>query len=271
MNMLEAALAYPAAGLAIFPCHWPIFTGGCVQCSCGDPVCGPHIGKHPRTREGHKDATDNPDRIAAYWSRCPDANIGLATGARNGITVLDVDPRNGGDRSLERLEEQYGPLPLTRRARSGSGGWHIYFQYLPDVRNSASEIGAGLDIKGDGGLVIAPPSLHFSGGRYEWLNDAPPAEAPAWLTAKLRTPESRGAAPPERWRALFAEGATKGQRDTTLIRMTGYLLRRRLDPLLVLDIMQMWNRERFRPPLTETEVTRDVASICHAELRKRGD
>jgi hypothetical protein len=98
----------------------------------------------------------------------------------------------------------------------------------------------------------------------------PPAEAPAWLAERLAEERRGGAAPPERWRALFAEGAVEGQRNDAITRLAGHLLARRLDPLLVLDIMQVWNLARFQPPLGEGEVVRAVNSICGSEVKKRG-
>jgi hypothetical protein len=267
----DAAQEYAELGWHVFPCHWPIFaSNGGVRCSCGKAACiaARQIGKHPRTPNGHLDATTDRDRIDRYWSRWPLANIGVPTGAANGITVLDIDPRNGGDHSLIVLEQQHEPLPPTARNRTGSGGEHILFAHIPGVRNSASKLGAGIDVRGDGGYVVMPPSLHKSGNRYEITCGLPIAAAPDWLVKKLVSGQHRGPAPPEYWRELFEAGAPLGTRDTTLIKMTGYLLRRGLDPLLVLDIVQMWNRERFQPPLSEEQVARDVRSICRSELRK---
>jgi hypothetical protein len=183
--MLDAAVAMAEAGWSIFPCHWPIFNGGPAACSCKQgSACG-NIGKHPRTEHGFLDATRDAERVARYWRQCPEANIGVATGEKNNISVLDVDPRHGGMDSLLILVHQYGELPETLRSRTGSGGEHVIFEHVPGVRNSASKLGSSLDIRGDGGFIIAPPSLHLSGTRYTWLNDTSPAPAPDWLAAAL--------------------------------------------------------------------------------------
>ena len=163
--MLDAAVAMAEAGWSIFPCHWPIPNGSSVACSCREGISCEHIGKHPRTAHGHFDATADADRVARYWRQCPEANIGIATGGKNNITVLDVDPRHSGDASLAALVARHGELPETLRSRTGSGGEHIIFQHVPGVGNSAGKLGAGLDIRGDGGLIIAPPSLHETGAR----------------------------------------------------------------------------------------------------------
>jgi hypothetical protein len=100
----------------------------------------------------------------------PDANIGLATGrplpGGGYLAVLDIDPRNDGDSSVEELERKHGPLPDTTVVRSGGGGWHHYFCSSEPVRSR--KIMAGVDFKAVGGYVVAPPSLHASGGMYEW-------------------------------------------------------------------------------------------------------
>jgi hypothetical protein len=181
---LDAAVAMAEAGWSIFPCHWPIRKGGAVACSCSDGACG-NAGKHPRTRHGLLDATADAETVVSYWRRFPEANIGLATGEKNNITVLDVDPGHGGVDSLLILTTRHGELPETLRSRTGSGGEHIIFRHVTGVRNSTAKLGAGLDVRGEGGYIIAPPSLHPSGGRYQWLQNISPAPAPGWLVAEL--------------------------------------------------------------------------------------
>jgi hypothetical protein len=105
--------------------------------------------------------------------------------------VVDVDPRHDGHRSLRRLVVQHGPLPDVPTVVTGGGGWHLYFAHPGGmIRNDAGRrLGAGVDVRGDGGYVIAPPSLHASGGRYELCTDGAAApELPAWLSVRLEAP-----------------------------------------------------------------------------------
>jgi hypothetical protein len=269
IDMCGAALALAAAGVPIFPCHMPILGDGRVRCSCNKPNCE-HIGKHPAAHRGHLDATTDRDRITHWWRW--ERNIGIATGAVSGIDVIDVDPRHNGHRTLAELEARYGALPLTRRARSGGGGPHIYLRHTAGLRSNSGRLGSGIDVKSDGGYVIAPPSLHASGVRYEWTSVGPIAPAPTWLAERFA--ERRGGsavAPPERWRELYLAGAAEGQRNDAIARMTGYLLRRGLDPVMVFEIIKEWNRSRFQPPLDEDEVTRTVASICGTVMKRMGE
>lgn len=142
--------------------------------------------KEPATRHGVHDATSDPLAIDAMWSAEPTRNVAIATGAASGIIVLDVDGDHGAA-SLAELERVHGPLPLTPVVETGHGQ-HLYFA-APNgkqIRNSAGKLAAGLDVRGDGGYVVAPPSVHPSGHCYRWLDGqridqlAPPS-MPEWL------------------------------------------------------------------------------------------
>jgi hypothetical protein len=145
----------------------------------------PLDGKIPRTPHGFYDATTDPDIIAGWWKTWPGADVGIRTGA--GLIVLDVDPRHGGDESLAQLEDAHGWL-RTLTARTGGGGLHLYLVGELPARTGFLP---GLDLKAEGGYVVAPPSMHASGRPYEWVapEDLPtePQRAPAWL-AELLTP-----------------------------------------------------------------------------------
>lgn len=140
--------------------------------------------------------TKDPTEIQKLWGKYPDDPLGIPTGLVNGIFVLDVDTDGGsghkydGFAALRALEEKHGPLPPTLMAQSPTGSVHYYFRLAPGVRikNSASEIviegdtrALGIDVRGEGGMVIAPPSKHPRGGQYRWLNDLDVADAPGWL------------------------------------------------------------------------------------------
>ena len=152
-HLRSAALKYAAQGLSVFPCK--------------------PRGKTPLTKHGLKDATCDLDQIKAWWDRWPEANVAIATGAISGTIVLDVDPRHGGDDSLATLEASFGKLPETPTVLTGGGGLHIYFRHPGiEIPNSAGRVGPGIDVRGDGGYVIAPPSIHASGNEYLWKRPA---------------------------------------------------------------------------------------------------
>ena len=174
-----AALHYSALGWRVLPLHSPTLTGAC---SCGRTNC-PNPAKHPHTRHGARDATTDAPTITAWWTAWPNANIGLATGE---LIVIDVDGA-AGNASLRRLEHAHTPLPTTLEAAT-SRGRHLYFS-APASRlgNSAGRLGDGLDVRGHGGYVIAPPSLHADGRRYRWHNRHQPAGLPEWVAELLST------------------------------------------------------------------------------------
>lgn len=181
--MREKAFAYAAKGKAIFPIH-SVVDG---KCTCSKPECL-HAGKHPRTRNGLKDATTDHEQIKKWWNMWPDANIGMLTG--QGTLVVDIDLPDGIE-SLAKLEEQYGSLPPTLEVKTGSGGRHLFFSTDAEMRNTTQKLGKKIDSRCDGGYVILPPSLHESGNRYEWANKEPIAKAPDWLIEKLTRPSER--------------------------------------------------------------------------------
>lgn len=152
-------------------------------CGCGDPRCAMG-GKHPAIKWG-----DLPSGAQEVWK---DHGIGLATGVRSGVVVIDLDFKPvQGVNGLESLA-LLGFVPDTLTVATPSGGFHLYFRHPgATIKNSASAIGPGIDVRGDGGYVVLPDSEHDSGGRYEFLNwpadtERPPiAELPEWLLARL--------------------------------------------------------------------------------------
>jgi hypothetical protein len=124
--------------------------------------------KLPATQHGYKDASNDPAVIRAWWRRMPDANIGIATGKASGVIVLDVDAQHGGLETLARLEDENGRLPDAPTVRTGNGGLHIYFRDPGELRNSTGLVGPGIDVRGDGGYVVAAGSIHENGTVYRW-------------------------------------------------------------------------------------------------------
>jgi hypothetical protein len=192
VSLLGDALDYAARGWHVFPCHTSTATG----CSCRRKQCS-QVGKHPRTQHGLLEATTDETTIQRWWSMWPKANVAIRTGAVSGLVVLDEDTYKGGDTSRAELEQLYSPLPDTVQQLTGGGGVQFIFAHpgIP-VHNGVEMLGAGLDIRGDGGYVIAPPSLHASGKRYAWELSHHPDETsmapmPPWLLALCRDTSRR--------------------------------------------------------------------------------
>ena len=122
--------------------------------------------KHPRVKGGFKVATTDARQIETWWRKWPDANIGIATGSMSGIFVIDIDGANGLAtwQSLIAQHEKLRPNRTVKTAR----GWHLYFAMPATCAPIPCSTGNGLDVRGDGGYVVAPPSRHASGHLYQW-------------------------------------------------------------------------------------------------------
>jgi Bifunctional DNA primase/polymerase, N-terminal/Primase C terminal 1 (PriCT-1) len=270
------ALDHARRDLSVIPLFGAIKRATGYSCGCGSADCD-QPAKHPigrLVRNGLKNATTKEHVIRQWWSAMPHANIGIATGR---VVVLDVDPRHGGDDALRDHERQHGELPPTWRSLTGGGGEHIFFAASPTaIRNSSGKVGPGLDIRGVGGYVVAPGSLHVSGRRYVWSvdhhpDDVPLAPIPDWLVeVASEPPATRHNGPPPEWHRIVADGVAEGRRNDTLARLVGHLLRRFVDPHVALELVLCWNSTRCRPPLDEAEVARTVNSIAQRELVRRG-
>lgn len=221
--------------------------------------------KRPQIRwEALQDARPSAADVAEWFARWPRANIGIVTGEISNLIVLDVDPKHGGDAALERLERRFEPLPATVEAVTGGGGRHLYFAHPGGAVRNRTGLAQGIDLRGDGGYIVAPPSIHPSGRPYAWASgrapdEMPLAPLPRWLfvpAGGLRAGRSRAD-----WRKLVRDGVPEGQRNSTIASLTGHLLWHGIDPEVALELMLAWNRLRCRPPLDDPEAAQVVASI----------
>ncbi|MEV4706681.1 bifunctional DNA primase/polymerase [Actinoplanes sp. NPDC049316] len=178
--MLDAALAYARHGIPVLPVHHPGQDG---SCSCGRPDCD-RPGKHPRLRHGLTDASTDPRRIEMWWARWPDANIGLRTGIA--MDVADVDSATGWHGLRHLLG---GAIPAGPQVRTGGGGWHFWF--TPTGYGNRVHLLPGVDWRGAGGYVLAPPSRHANGTSYYWVvrPDESCAPAPEALCGLIAGPD----------------------------------------------------------------------------------
>ncbi len=205
-------------------------------------------------------ATSEENMLVGWWDIQPDANIGIACGKRSGIVVLDVDADHGGYESMAALIEQHGQFPETPVAKTGGGGEHIFFAHPGiEIRNSAGRIGPGLDIRGDGGYVVAAPSIHPNGIAYEWIVSPERvqfAPMPQWMIEALKdTPAS---ATPVSSNGLVANGS----RNNTLTQLAGVMRRKGMSEDAMFAALQIHNREKCSPPLTDGEVLVIARSIA---------
>jgi len=210
------------------------------------------------------------DELNGWFARWPDANVGVVTGAISGLVVVDVDPRHDGDAGLAELERRHGALPDTVEAVSGGGGRHLYFAHPGGTVHNRVGLAPGVDLRGDGGLIVAPPSLHPSGRHYRWRaghgpDRIDPAPLPPWF---LDTLAERSRRTPGYWRDLLSRGVVEGGRNDAVASLAGHLLWHGLDPDVATELLLCWNRVRCRPPLSDAEVVRTVDSISRLHQRR---
>lgn len=226
----------------------------------------PCKGKIPITPHGCKDASSDPAQIAAWWGNGQNHNIGIATG--NGLVVLDVDIDHErgkyGDETLADLERQYGKLPDTWTCLTGSGGLHYYFACDDPALTVAAGFAPGLDYRGTGGYVIAPPSIHLDTERaYEWEASSTPtsvalAPLPDWLHNLMLQGK------PKRAKSKETSGKiTEGQRNDELFRFAASLRAKGLTVEEITPAVMEVNKSRCTPPLSEDE----VVTICNSAGR----
>jgi hypothetical protein len=181
LDCARAAQVYAALGFPVVAMHAVRPGGGCT---CADPGCS-DSGKHPRLAAWPRLAATDPATVRSWWRRWPDANLALATGRR--FDVLDLDGTQGMEalRAASHIAPWEHPGPV---ARSGGGGWHLL--YAPTGLGNRVGLLPGVDWRGQGGLIVASPSRHASGGRYAWqrLLTAALPEVPDRLRRLLALP-----------------------------------------------------------------------------------
>ncbi len=286
--LYTAALDYVARGWPVFPCHSVREDG---NCSCRDERCS-HIGKHPVT-VGSTGATLDPNQITSWWTSYPWANPAIRTG--DGLLVVDIDnkPADGRDglASWARIVEEHGGCEETVTAITGSCGRHLFFRSRAHVRNyqNGERFGAGVDLRGHHGYVIAPPSRHKSGASYAWAPGRAPGEialveAPAWLIAlatQSEPPVTTRAASSSEPRApttrtplseTLPDQIPSGTRHGTFVRLAGVLRNRGLGEVEIGAVLAEVNARRCTPPHCADD-TRTIARYAarwdvgaHAQL-----
>lgn len=203
------------------------------------------------------------ERWFRHW---PQANVGIVTGAVSGLVVLDVDWSHGGRESLAALAQAYGPVPVTLEAITGGGGQHLYFAHPGGLVRNQVGVAPGIDRRGDGGYVVAPPSRHASGQRYVWARGRSPSEVrpaamPPWMRGTPPGADRQAGHRLEHWHRLVRDGVVEGERNNTIASLCGHLLWYGVDPEVAMELVLCWNAVRCRPPLCEEEVMRTVESI----------
>lgn len=270
--LLAAAITYSKRGWSVLPLHSVIDE----HCTCGKADCGSPA-KHPHTEHGLTDASTDPTQLAKWWATWPTANIGITTGQKTGIVVLDCDAKAGGPDRLREFMDLHGAID-TLSSITGGGGRHLVFQAPPvALRNSAGAIAQGIDTRAEGGYIVAPPSIHISGNKYEWDNRVRPQPIPAWLLALWPTlvPQTLSpngstapASDPNWVTDALACGASEGHRNHLATRLIGYFHSKNLPRDIILTLIQPF-AQRCHPPMELPELQRTINSVIRYQTHLR--
>lgn len=253
----------------IFPLHFIASNG---QCSCGRSDCKSK-GKHPLTANGFHSATVNINQIHDWWQNTPDANIGVATGRKSNLIVVDIDEAKGA--KLSDLYKIVDKEKIDTLAAKTGGGRHLYFSYPigTEIKNSASRLAYAIDIRGDGGYVVAPPSNHVSGNSYEWLDYEKILPFPDELIKFLNSQQTQILngngngliVPAPRELLKVPEIISEGSRNETLTRIAGSLRNIGLNQVEMEAAISQLNHRICNPPLDAREVMEITRSVSRYE------
>lgn len=268
LSISKQAIAFVRAGFSILPLHYPVELENGFICSCGNRDCR-WPAKHPVSRlvpDGFKNASCQEDVVAGWFRGHKPCNIGIITGQKSGLVVLDIHPRHGGNETLAKIEKEYGPIPSTCRFSTGGDGTHILFQH-PGRHVPTGKLGPGVDVQGDGGYVVAPPSRHIDGAHYSLSGSISKlAPLPEWIYTGPEPP--RGQRVDTVWQH-FTGCKRKAERNDAVTRLSSLLLRQGVEMQLCLELLLAYNAVHCKPPLIPEQVATIVSSLTR-ELAKRG-
>lgn len=281
MSKVNTLLYFAQTGFPILPLHYITPRN---ECSCGKLNCS-SAAKHPLTKHGLKDASTNKMVITEWYNRYPLANVGILTGKISNLIVLDVDPRHDGDQSLALMQQEFGPLPPTVKVKTGGNGFHFYFKYAnasANIPNRANFL-KGLDIRADGGYIVAPPSIHATKLEYTWdmsINTIAPI--PDWLEELIMNKQhsiqsnTKIILPTPQAQAHLVNQNTansqpfyyEGTRNNGLCSIGGLLRAKGATPLQIQTALEALNKTLCFPPLALKEVTTISHSVSKYQAPK---
>jgi len=247
---LEWALFYIAKGFSVFPLK-------------------PND-KIPATKDGFKSATKDTTQIMEWWTANPYYNIGVATGQASGIVVVDVDVKEAvnGAESLDEWQEQNGLLPQTLTNYTGSGGLHYIYKTDKKIKNRTNVL-PGIDVRGDGGYIVVPPSIHPNGNPYEWENGKhaiAEADETVLKLIKFKAKSEKVSGNQPKTDTVIP----KGQRVDRLVSWIGTLVQLKLPDNFIRMSIKAMNAEQCIPPLSDAEMEQNVYPALNRFLENSG-
>jgi len=281
MTIKQIALQYLGRGFSVIPLISPSMCSGNLTQKEINDRCKKALVSWKEFKNRHPTKKEVND----WWDRWPDANIAIVTGKISNLVVFDVDKED----ATEYAEEE-GGFPITVKAISGKG-YHIYTEY-PDFQvGCTANTELGLDIRGDGGYIVAPPSIHGSGRQYKWENgfsihEIDPAPPRQWMIYHLKQYATKSIKPAKQispkpsevvdtvskpaandlYSTIIKNGAQQGHRNDSAARLIGHLLGKGNDENLVWETVKLWNAKNS-PPLDHTELQKTFESIRDSDRK----
>lgn len=191
--------------------------------------------------------------VTPWFTMLKGAGVGMVTGKISNIIVLDIE--SYCPTPIEEILEEY---PTQLVSRSGSGGYHLFYQYPTSRQSISNRVGIfkGADLRADGGFIVLPPTMHPCGNRYEWISEGVPGAFPLALLELEAQPRTVG----EGWITEALRGVSEGGRNDTCARLAGYFFNKGMSADIVETLLMEWN-ERNDPPLPAKEVRTTLKSI----------
>lgn len=249
-GMKDWALKYADIGLAVFPLK--------------------PKDKRPVTLNGYKSATTDKEQIEAWWNRCPAYNIGIATGSSSGgliVIDLDVDENKGinGYETLKEWQREHGNLPETWQSITGRGGYHLFYKSTATNKNRVG-LYDGVDIRAEGGYIVAPPSIHPNGHRYEW--EQGPGDCEIASTEDRVINFLLGPVPENRKKQSFETPniIPEGARNSTLYKLACSMRARGDAEEAIRAAVEATNNSRCIPPLN----VRELNTLINSSMKYKG-
>lgn len=254
-TMISIATEYAERGWKVLPLH----SMKNSSCTCENAHCA-SAAKHPRVKEWQKSDAPDAAKINEWWSRWPDANIGIATGNASRLFVVDIDPRHNGKESFQKLIEKFGVLPKTLTTHTGGGGFHLFFRTPNESIPNRTGILPGIDIRGDGGYIVAPPSIHSSGKPYTWASQKNTGliVPPHWLIDLILKRQKSYT----HSHYQVTNSVMQGGRNSFLTSEAGKLRRHGLDMHQLVEELRKVNLIHCVPPLDDNELFTICASVA---------
>jgi putative DNA primase/helicase len=254
-NLLLKAINYAEKGWFVLPLHQPTQNG----CSCEKKACQ-SSGKHPRIKNGIHGATTNKTQIKTWWNQWPEANIGIKTGLESGLLVVDLDERHQGLEAWKTWSQEH--CIKAEMIVATGGGLHLYFDPMGIKFKSRVSLLPGIDIRAEGGMVVAPGSLHSSGRYYEWISSSEQRTPPipdALRDLLFQTSEQKRLKDEEEIRNI--RGIEEGSRNSFLTKIGGFLMRDTLEQTVIKKTLSKINETICHPPLQTEEVDKITQSV----------